>query len=64
MKIVLHERENGEWDYRFVADNGQILSVSEGYDSKGNAKRAVDSFIHQIKNEPYEMVTESKKDSE
>jgi uncharacterized protein YegP (UPF0339 family) len=28
------------WFVRLVADNGQILSISEGYFSKWNAKRA------------------------
>lgn len=28
------------WRVRLVADNGRILSISEGYFSKWNAKRA------------------------
>ena len=31
------------WFVRLVADNGQILSISEGYFSKWNAKRAAKS---------------------
>jgi len=29
-----------DWYVRLVASNGQTLSISEGYWSKGNAKRA------------------------
>lgn len=48
MKIVLRQRNNNEWDYRFVSDNGNVLLVSEGYDNKGNAKRAVKNFLDSI----------------
>lgn len=48
IKIILSERQNGEWDYRFVAQNGNLLVHSEGYDSKGNAKRAATSFLDSI----------------
>ena len=48
MKFVLHEREDGEWDYRMVGSNGEILNVSEGYSTKGNAQRAVDNLIIEL----------------
>lgn len=48
MKIQLTERKNKEWDYRFVASNGNILVVSEGYESKSNAKRAASNFLDSV----------------
>jgi len=37
---ILHGRGVQPWFVRLVSDNGQILSISEGYFSKWNAKRA------------------------
>lgn len=47
MKLELVEYKNGEWGYRFrSSQNNNILTESsEGYDSKGNAKRALLEFI-------------------
>lgn len=52
MKIVINKREDGEYDYRFVSGNGEILSVSEGFSSKGNAKRAVDNLLENLRAYP------------
>jgi uncharacterized protein YegP (UPF0339 family) len=36
--VVFRSNENGEWRFRVVGDNGEILSQSEGY------KRRVDAL--------------------
>lgn len=33
--------KNSEWFFHLIGTNGQIMFVSEGYVSKGNAKRAI-----------------------
>lgn len=48
MELALFERSNGEWDYRFTAANGNLLVHSEGYSTKGNAKRAAKEFLDSI----------------
>jgi uncharacterized protein YegP (UPF0339 family) len=41
MKVVLYKGKGlRNWHIRLVAANGKILASSEGYFSKGNAKRA------------------------
>lgn len=36
------------WYYRIVAANGEILSVSQKYFSKGNARRAADRLASEL----------------
>lgn len=41
MKVeVFHGKGKQGWYVRLMADNGQILTTSEGYVTKWNAKRA------------------------
>lgn len=48
MKIKYKKRTNGEWDYRIVGANGEILLVSEGYSSKSNMKLGIKNFLDGI----------------
>lgn len=42
--IELYEDNAGQWRWRLVAENGNIIADSgEGYASKSNAKRAIES---------------------
>lgn len=38
------EGKNGEWYYRIKGDNGETLAVSEGYVSKANAERGLETL--------------------
>lgn len=43
-EIEVYEDEAGEWRWRLKAGNGEtIADGSEGYDSRYNAERAVDT---------------------
>jgi uncharacterized protein YegP (UPF0339 family) len=45
--IEKYEDAAGEWRWRLKAANGQIIATSgEGYDSKSNADRAIDTVIY------------------
>lgn len=48
MHIEIYEFKDQQWGYRIKADNGEILSHSEGYYSKSNAVRAVKKFLDDI----------------
>lgn len=42
-EIFLYKDVKGEWRWRFVAPNGEIVAISsEGYTRKANAKRAIE----------------------
>lgn len=45
MKIEIFEDSTAEHRWRIVAGNGEITAQSEGYVSKGNAKRAARRFV-------------------
>lgn len=45
MKIKYKKRENGEYDFRIVGGNGEIILVSEGYSTKGNMKKGIKNFL-------------------
>jgi uncharacterized protein YegP (UPF0339 family) len=51
MVIEVFKGESDIWFVRLVADNGETLMVSEGYDSKGNAGRAADELAIKINSE-------------
>ena len=48
LNAEIYEFKNGEWAYRFKGRNGEILCRSEGYDSKTNAKRGLETFYDNI----------------
>ena len=48
MKIHVRQAKNGQWYYHILGDNGRILSTSETYSTKGNAKRAADRFADRV----------------
>lgn len=37
--IELYEDKDGQWRYRIKGGNGEIMNISEAYDSKSNARR-------------------------
>lgn len=40
----------GDWRWRLVAGNGRVIADSgEGYASKFNAKRAINTFVDEIR---------------
>jgi uncharacterized protein YegP (UPF0339 family) len=46
MKIQFFEAKNEQWYWHLVSDNGKIIADGgEGYDSKGNVKRAAERFV-------------------
>jgi len=48
MVIEVFKGESDIWFVRLVADNGETLMASEGYDSRGNAVRAGDNLARLI----------------
>lgn len=45
--IEKYEDKAGEWRWRLKATNGKIIATSgEGYNSKSNADRAIDTVVH------------------
>jgi uncharacterized protein YegP (UPF0339 family) len=45
--VELYKDKGGEWRWRLKATNGQIIATSgEGYKSRSNADRAIDTVIH------------------
>jgi len=45
-RFLVYQDSAGEWRWKHVADNGQIIADSaEGYDSKFNAERARDRAV-------------------
>ena len=47
MEKQIVEQKDGKFQYR-IKNKGRILFHSEGYDSKSNAKRALNKFLLQI----------------
>lgn len=50
-RIDVYEDDAGEWRWRLIAPNGQILADSgEGYSRRSDAKRAATrAFIHEVR---------------
>ncbi len=45
--VEKYEDKGGKWRWRLKAANGQIIATSgEGYNSKFNADRAIDTVIY------------------
>jgi uncharacterized protein len=50
-KFVITKRSNGEYQFNLKAGNGEVILVSEGYVSKANCEKGVESVK---RNAPYE----------
>lgn len=49
MRVEIFRRKDKLCDFRFVAPNGLTVgSTSQGFSSKGNAKRGVESFLARL----------------
>jgi uncharacterized protein YegP (UPF0339 family) len=49
MRVEIFRRKDKLIDFRFVAPNGLTVgSTSQGFSSKGNAKRGVESFLGRL----------------
>lgn len=42
MKFTIYQDKSGEFRFRIVATNGNILASSQGYSAKASAKKAID----------------------
>ena len=42
MKFELYKDKGGEFRFRIVATNGNVLAASEGYSAKASAQGAID----------------------
>jgi uncharacterized protein YegP (UPF0339 family) len=42
MKFTIYKHAKGEFRFRIVATNGNILASSQGYSAKASAKSAID----------------------
>ena len=43
-KVKIFKDKKGEWRFNFVANNGKIVAVSEGYKQKVSIKTALNSI--------------------
>jgi uncharacterized protein len=60
MKIQVYKDNSGEWRWRLVAQNGNIVADSgEGYQNRQDAI----SEVEKIKNSPVELESESESES-
>lgn len=48
MKIKYMKRTNGEYDFRIVGNNGEVMLVSEGYSTRSNMKLGIRNFLDGI----------------
>jgi uncharacterized protein YegP (UPF0339 family) len=42
MKFTIYKDKAGEFRFRIVATNGNVLAASEGYSAKASAQNAID----------------------
>lgn len=47
-EAVIYRDSAGEWRFRIVGDNGEILLASEGYVSKSNAERGLETALAEM----------------
>ena len=49
-KIVLYKDTVGEWRFRIIAANGEIVAASQGYKNKASCLKGVDAVVKVAKN--------------
>ena len=49
-KIVIYGDKAGEWRFRFVAANGKIVAVSEGYKTKSSCLKGIAAAVKVARN--------------
>ncbi|MBN1691624.1 MAG: YegP family protein [Dehalococcoidia bacterium] len=54
-KFELYKDKKGEYRWKLLATNGQVIAVGEGYTSKDSAKKGIESVK---KNAPTAKVSE------
>jgi len=54
-KFELYKDKKGEFRWKLLATNGQVIAVGEGYTSKDSAKKGIESVK---KNAPTAKITE------
>lgn len=60
MKFVIYDDEAGEWRWRLVADNGEtVADGAEGYASRANAQRAVETVTAGLSATDYTVVIDA-----
>lgn len=56
MKFIIYPGKSGDWYWKLVAKNGRSIAVGgEGYDSAGNARRALKTFRQAVSNATVEV---------
>lgn len=50
-KFIISKRSNGEYQFRLVAANGQIILLSEGYTTKKACENGIQSVIINAQND-------------
>ena len=65
MKVVVFKREDGDFDYHFVADNGIIMAGSlQGYTERNDCVESLMTLLTAIMNDGFELVIEGADDLE
>lgn len=52
-KFVITTRENGEFQFVLKAKNGQTILVSEGYTTKQNCRKGINSVLENVNKDAY-----------
>ena len=56
----LFKDKKKKWRFRFKSTNGKINLQSEGYESKRNALKTINSLIENIKSSCYHIIRSTK----
>lgn len=61
-KFVITKRRNGEYQFNLKAKNGKVVLTSEGYSSKQNCLKGIDSAVKNSKIDMHYMLKVSSND--
>lgn len=55
MKFEIFKGRNGDWYFRIVARNGELIAMSEGYERKDSIRRIIRSILNTKKAKMVEL---------
>lgn len=60
-KIEIFQDKIKEWRFNFIAKNGKVIAVGEGYNSRRNAENGIDCILKLCKDKNTKIVYRDKK---